>query len=261
MPVSAELTSDPVEAAAGGPAPSAPSAPSPQAAPQAAFLPPAGALVPGPAFPVPWRALLGDVLLDAESWAALGSMTRLRRCKAGELALHRGDLAVSMLALCEGRVVARGPVTGPCWLDLHTAWLEGRYEDDARVASATALVMEWPMPVAMLWLRTQPRVLEALVRAVADRLRDAEEAITALTTQDAAGRVVAWLLSQADGAGEVRLTERKQDLAARLSISPETLSRTLRQLADRGLVTVQGYRIGLLDRVALLALARCRRAS
>ncbi|MDH0864574.1 Crp/Fnr family transcriptional regulator [Mitsuaria sp. GD03876] len=247
--MSAPLTSDPAEAACGVPV---------HAAPGAAFPAPAGALVPGPAHPVPWRALLGDVLLDADSWAALGSMTRLRRWKAGELAMHRGDAAVSMLALCEGRLVARAPLTGPAWLDLHTAWLEGRHEEDARVVSASALVMEWPMPVALLWLRTQPLVLEALVRAVSAGLGDARAAITALTTKDATGRVAAWLLAQAGGAAEVRLAERKRDVAARLSITPETLSRTLRQLADRDILTVQGYRIGLRDRVALLALARCR---
>ena len=224
----------------------------------AALPRPSAGLIPGPAHPIPWRALLGDVLLDAASWSELASMTQVRRLKAGELAVHRGDAAVAMLALCEGKVVARGPLTGPSWLDLHTAWLEGRYEEDARVVSATALVMSWPMAVAVPWLRMQPLLLESLLRAAAGQLRDAQDAITGLTTKDAAGRVAAWLLAQAGGASEVRLAERKRDLAAQLSISPETLSRTLRQLADRGIVAVQGYRIGLLDQVALLALARCR---
>ena len=58
-----------------------------------------------------------------------------------------------------------------------------------------------------------------------------------------------------------RIASGLRDVAARLSISPETLSRALRQLADRGILAVQGYRIGLLDPVALLALARCGRAA
>jgi DNA-binding HxlR family transcriptional regulator len=70
--------------------------------------------------------------------------------------------------------------------------------------------------------------------------------------------VAAWLLAQAGASTEVRMADRKRDVAAQLSISPETLSRTLRQLADRGVLAVQGYRIGLLDRVELLALARGR---
>ena len=41
------------------------------------------ALMPGPAHPVPWRALLGDVLLEADDWSALASMARVRRCRAG----------------------------------------------------------------------------------------------------------------------------------------------------------------------------------
>ena len=187
--------------------------------------PPASAgLIPGPAHPIPWRALLGDLLLDGDSWSALAGMTQVRRCQAGELAIRRGDAAVAMLARCEGKVAARAPMTGPQWLDLHTAWLEGRYEEDVSVVSASALVMVWPMAVATMWLRSQPLVLEALVRA----------------------------------AGEFQLAERKRDVAAQLSLTPETLSRTLRQLADRGVLAVRGYRIGLLDRVELLALARGR---
>ncbi len=250
--MTADLLSDPATSAARGAPP-----------PAVAGLDPAhnAALMPGPAHPVPWRALLGDVLLDADDWSALASMTRVRRCRAGDLALRRGDAAVAMVALCEGRVLARGPLGGPRWLDLHTAWLDGRYEEDARVVSASALVMEWPMAAATLWLRSQPPVLAALLRATAAQLREAQDALRGLTTKDATARVAAWLLAQAGGSAEVRLAERKRDVAARLSISPETLSRSLRQLADRGVLAVQGYRIGLLDPVALLALARCRRAA
>ncbi|WP_431261024.1 Crp/Fnr family transcriptional regulator [Roseateles chitinivorans] len=221
--------------------------------------PPASAgLIPGPGHPIPWRALLGDVLLDGGSWSALAGMTQVRRCQAGELAIRRGDAAVAMLALCDGKVAARGPLTGPQWLDLHTAWLEGRYEEDVSVVSSSALLMVWPMAVATMWLRSQPLVLEALVRTSAAQLRDAQDAIRGLTMKDATGRVAAWLLAQAGAAQELQLAERKRDVAAQLSISPETLSRTLRQLADRGIVAVRGYRIGLLDRVELLALARGR---
>ena len=223
------------------------------------FLPASAGLIPGPSFPVPWRALLGDVLLDADSWTDLATMTRVKRWKLGDFPLRAGDPAVAMLALCEGRIsIGKGAVTGPQWLDLHTAWLNGRHEQDGRVSSPTALVMEWPMTVAAAWLRGHPPLLEALIRAVAAQLRGKHSAITDLTTKDATGRVAAWLLAQAGAAPEIRLAERKRDVAAQLSISPETLSRTLRQLADRGVLAVQGYRIGLLDRVELLALARYR---
>ena len=159
--MTADFLSDPAVAAARGV--SSPAAAEGDAAHNAA-------LMPGPAHPVPWRALLGDVLLEADDWSALASMARVRRCRAGDLALRRGDAAVAMVALCEGRVVAGGPLAGPCWLDLHTAWLDGRYEEDARIVSATALVMEWPMAAATLWLRSQPPVLAALLRVVVEAL-------------------------------------------------------------------------------------------
>lgn len=225
----------------------------------AAFLPLSAGLIPGPQFPVPWRALLGDVLLDAASWTELASMTRLRRCKAGDPLMRRGEAALAMLALCDGKVIVdKGPLAGPRWLDLHTAWLDGCYDDDVCVSSPSALVLEWPMPVAVPWLRAHPPLLEALIRAVAAQLQGSHHAMHDLTSKDATARIAAWLLAQAGAASELRLAERKRDVAAQLSISPETLSRTLRQLADRGVLAVQGYRIGLLDRVALLALAQRR---
>ncbi|TXD85010.1 Crp/Fnr family transcriptional regulator [Mitsuaria sp. TWR114] len=219
------------------------------------------ALMPGPAHPVPWRALLGDVLLEADDWSALASMARVRRCRAGDLAVRRGDAAVAMVALCEGRVVAGGPLAGPRLAVAGDGVQVVAGVEDARIVSATALVMEWPMAAATLWLRSQPPVLAALLRASAAQLREAQDALRGLTTKDATARIAAWLLAQAGGSAEVRLAERKRDVAARLSISPETLSRALRQLADRGILAVQGYRIGLLDPVALLALARCGRAA
>ena len=51
----------------------------------------------------------------------------------------------------------------------------------------------------------------------------------------------------ANGGMRVHLGETRQDLASRLSIKPETLSRLMRALADAGLVEADGRDIVIRD--------------
>jgi len=78
--------------------------------------------------------------------------------------------------------------------------------------------------------------------------------IEGLTLHNASFRVVTYLLSHARetrGGTALRLDLPKSVLAARLSIKPETFSRILADLRDRGLITVQGQTITLRDREGL----------
>jgi CRP-like cAMP-binding protein len=77
-----------------------------------------------------------------------------------------------------------------------------------------------------------------------------------LMHKDAEKRLVAWLLQQSEGRAQLRLAERKRDIAAQLAITPETLSRMMRQLKEKGLIAVAGYTVQLLDLAGLQALAR-----
>ena len=82
-----------------------------------------------------------------------------------------------------------------------------------------------------------------------------------LMHKDAEGRFAAWLLQRcasetaSDGSITVSLNERKRDIASQLAITPETLSRLLRQLSRKGLLFVSGYTVKVLDVAALRALA------
>jgi CRP-like cAMP-binding protein len=78
--------------------------------------------------------------------------------------------------------------------------------------------------------------------------------IEGLTLHNASFRVITYLLSHARetrGGTALRLDLPKSVLAARLSIKPETFSRILADLRDRGLITVQGQTITLRDREGL----------
>src|SRR2546422_385460 len=95
-------------------------------------------------------------------------------------------------------------------------------------------------PAASLWLVASGRV------ALVDGTRS-------LMMKDVPARCASWLLQHADidGGGTMpqtsllQLRQRKRSIAAQLGTTAETLSRTLRQLSERGLIEVRGYEIRL----------------
>jgi CRP-like cAMP-binding protein len=88
--------------------------------------------------------------------------------------------------------------------------------------------------------------------------RQAELAVSRLA-KDAEARFAEWLLSQAQsshmGVMAVRLQQRKRLIAAQLGIAPETLSRVLRHLRERSLISGSGRVLNLVDPKGLRSLA------
>jgi CRP/FNR family transcriptional regulator, dissimilatory nitrate respiration regulator len=85
------------------------------------------------------------------------------------------------------------------------------------------------------------------------RLREIEY----LTLESATHRLVRLIESRlpadAEGPAEIALQESRQDIASRLSMKPETLSRILRHLSDAGVIVVRGRSLQVPDRARLLA--------
>jgi CRP-like cAMP-binding protein len=103
-----------------------------------------------------------------------------------------------------------------------------------------------------------PRIALGLLRALSRRLRRADDKIGALVLLDVLGRVARVLLELADESGGDLITKRvtHHTLAQMIGSSRETVSRTIRELADRGLVEVGRRGIRIADRTALRAAAK-----
>ena len=105
-----------------------------------------------------------------------------------------------------------------------------------------------------------PAVAWALLTALSRRLRRADDQIGGLVLLDVPGRVARLLLDAANessgGVIEKRLTH--QTIAQMIGASRETVSRTMRDFQDRGLISVHGRQIAVEDRAALEAVAQVR---
>jgi CRP/FNR family transcriptional regulator, cyclic AMP receptor protein len=107
-------------------------------------------------------------------------------------------------------------------------------------------------------LRSSPGVAISLLKELSRRLRLADEKIAGLVLLDVNGRVAHLLLRMADEEGGDRITRKltHHTIAQMIGSSRETVSRTMRNLVDRGIIRVSRREITLLDRPSLTLATR-----
>jgi CRP-like cAMP-binding protein len=158
--------------------------------------------------------------------------------------LLSGD-AVLGSRIGDGGLRTERSVTGPAWLDISAAWLGVPYTMEAQALS-DVLVAELPLSVLRGALEAQPRLLQRLCVNLAQRIQEQTVASRNLLHNDAPARFAQWLLQRCpdtSGPCELRLQERKRDIAQQLAMTPETLSRLMRSFEARDLIDVRGYQV------------------
>jgi CRP/FNR family cyclic AMP-dependent transcriptional regulator len=102
-------------------------------------------------------------------------------------------------------------------------------------------------------LQETPTIALGLLRELSRRMRRADDKIGGLVLLDVNGRVARLLLQMADENDGKTITRRvtHHTIAQMIGSSRETVSRTIRELADRGLVEVSRKAIVIRDRPAL----------
>lgn len=218
-----------------------------------------------------WAAVFGAPALAIDIVSGLQEICQVRELPVGSLLVSsrepardlcliaRGDAALGT-APADGSFHPERSVQGPGWLDVSSAWLGGTPAQDAVALSDVVLVTVPRSDLQALMLR-HPELARRLVVTLANQVQSLTLATHDLMHKDAEGRFAAWLLQRcaggalSDGSVTVSLNERKRDIASQLAITPETLSRLLRQLSRKGLIYVTGYTVKVLDVAALRALA------
>tara|TARA_R110001599_G_scaffold235880_1_gene435099 strand:+ start:446 stop:1069 length:624 start_codon:yes stop_codon:yes gene_type:complete len=187
----------------------------------------------------------------------------------GEVLLRRGTLADGVVFVETGRVELGlmageelthllGSVEGPFWLEASAAIL-GRPSLVDVVTATRVNMRRLALPSFRVWLGGLPPSAQALLRDVAMAHWQQSEMAVSRLAKDAEARCAEWLLrhaqTSAQGSVAVMLRQRKRLIAAQLGIAPETLSRVLRHLRERSLISGSGRVVNLVDPGGLRSLA------
>jgi CRP-like cAMP-binding protein len=242
-----------------------------------------GEPAPAPAPPMnAYRASLREAIaracrpyeLSAWSVAELAALGLGHRYRARSQVLAAGSTpAQSLWLLVRGRISlgkrdAAGRWWQSCeleagdWIDVSSAWMGASHPETA-LALTPVLVHEFPIDEVVQHCLNDATLVRVLLACVAARARGATLDKQALLTKDIHARLAAWLLERCEPAddgshGRLLLRQQKKDIASQLGVTPETLSRSLRQLQQDGLLLMDGYRLSFPDLPRLRELAERR---
>jgi CRP-like cAMP-binding protein len=123
------------------------------------------------------------------------------------------------------------------------------------VAAVPSRIARFSSADYVAMLRESPETCLRLLGNLSQRLHMRIREIEYLTLESATHRFVRFLENRLpageDGPVEVQLHESRQEIASHLSMKPETLSRILRTLADRGALEVHGRNLVVPSRAKL----------
>lgn len=183
----------------------------------------------------------------------------LRRTVMADAVVHveSGRIALGLMD-GQGLTHLLGTAVGPFWLEA-TAAILGKPSLVDAVAETPVVLRRLPLCDFATWMDSLPESAQVVLRDVATaHWQQAELAVSRLA-KDAEARCAEWLLrhaqTSAQGAVAVMLQQRKRLIAAQLGIAPETLSRVLRHLRERSLISGSGRVVNLVDPIGLRSLA------
>ena len=142
-------------------------------------------------------------------------------------------------------------------------FLEKPYLVDA-VANTDAVVIRVPKENVFDEIERNPRFARRVIAGLATRIETLVREIDATVRGSARERLVNYLLRAhpaAEGEIRVSLPATKAAIATQLGLTPEHLSRLLRELTARQLLRVEGRRVVIADVARLEAAARRRGAA
>lgn len=151
-----------------------------------------------------------------------------------------------------------GELNVPGWLEAGDAVLGLPSLVDA-LAQTSVTLRRVPLPEFQGLVSTVPLPVQTVLHDIARAHRQQMELVISRVAKDAEARCAEWLLSHAQttekGACSVMFLQRKRMIAAQLGIAPETLSRALRHLRERRLISGSGRVVNLVDPTGLRSLA------
>ena len=215
-----------------------------------------------------------EALVDSHLFSALSDTQRERVRRhshvtdmvEGESLFFQGDKATSFYLMLSGRVklfrvspdgkekVVEIMETGASFAEALMFMDQPNYP-----VTATALA---PSRVIVINCREYKAMLHESIEScfllmgnMSYRLRALIHEIDALSLDTGTVRTIAYLLHQApEGVTSFELKVAKSVIASRLSVKPETFSRILKSLHERGIVSIEGRNVMIHDRQAMVGI-------
>ncbi len=205
--------------------------------------------------------------VDPRGFQRLATIARIGNFEKGEIIFRDGQDCPGVYVVGSGlvRVFKTGAngkehvlhMIGPGNTFAEVAAIGGfRCPASAEAVAATTCALLPLGPFRQL-LETDHDLCREMMAGMAAWVRHLVDLIEDVVLRDAAGRLARYLLeAQADASGVVELPTLKRHVASHLNLTSETLSRTIRRLAEAGLIDEPdpGH-VRLLDRVRLRQVA------
>lgn len=205
--------------------------------------------------------------LKSGELARLAAGTTRRRLRGGETLFLQGEPSTGFHAVVHGRIalVARAPqgrervsaiIDAGRSFGEAIMFLEKPYIVSAR-ALGDALVLHVAKETVFAELERNPGFGRRVIAALSAKLHASVRELDMYALGSGGRRFAAWLLRAVPpaqrGAAEVTLPAAKKAIASQLNLSPEHLSRILRELAVEGLIEVRGRKVAIADVARLRA--------
>jgi CRP/FNR family transcriptional regulator len=206
--------------------------------------------------------------LPESQLAQVGSIAVTREISRGTVVFSEGDEGDGFYVLASGRIkiFKLSPdgkeqilhIFGPGEPFGEVALFSGKHFPAGAQAIEAARVLFFPRAAFISLIKSNPELALNMLAVLSVRLRIFTRMVEDLSLKEVPGRVAAYILylsERVGGASRLELDITKSQLAALLGTIPETLSRILGRMSNRGFISIDGASILILDREKLEFLA------
>ncbi len=203
--------------------------------------------------------------LTTEQVAKIAAHTREKRQAAGEMLFQKGDSARGIYYIIFGQIKLAFPsatgnekvvdILGPRQSFGESVMFIGCPYPVFAEAIADTLLLHVAKDVVFELLETDTSFARRMLASMSLRLHALMRDVESYSLRSSAQRVIGYLIQHCpnNGSGEcvgsieITLPTSKQIIASRLNLTPETLSRIFRDLAEAKLISVQSRQITIND--------------
>ncbi|AFR99575.1 Crp/Fnr family transcriptional regulator [Lentilactobacillus buchneri] len=177
-----------------------------------------------------------------------GTIIYLAGDKVGHfMILEAGQVKISQVAANGKEQLLK--VLQPGDFDGEAALFNGDQRNMAATALVDSNVCQIEQDAFQKLLQKSPQLSVSLLATMSQQINSLQEEKTLSSTADMAGKLAKYLVETGAALDEnpFKLPLKKKDIATYLGTTPETISRTFKQLTSKGLIEAKGSQVKIID--------------